>query len=520
MPPIVICCLRTKKLLVNLWSSKNLIILLPLFLGLYFLVTACSQLPSQIHAVEQKQTPNSTQRDQHKTSTLSSHDLAKNYRQAFRLSPFFPVEPESSRYEVTREGSPSASQGKIPSITKAANGDYLLISQDNKNWLVPTFQFLRKLSETPSTFENALTPNNAFVFRKQNIQTPELTYPALLEKTNDNGWLIKKRGEIAIPDRSQSHPPKKSWYRSLFKSVPEMTANFGAFLTLAILFVLVNLLINIYSLYFLLECKKNIRNGKSRHRLEGRSSPDAGTSQTKRYFDETIENLRNESAANAPTIYELKIKINDMEKTLVEQKNQLQSLQDSLSASRETENPHKRPICKAEYYSPSNSEADYFPLHSTLESKPVSLNSEASLGVQSMPSYAKKAGFDCANDLVDEFIRIYSINNRSELRRLAPLQLNITLNSEEALMRSTNAPTQLEVVQTGGSYLLIQQDTKNWLVPDFQTLSSFTTNQLKKGIFTYIHEPISEAVLRRPAEVKDIGGLWEVVTMGVIAIPS
>jgi hypothetical protein len=103
---------------------------------------------------------------------------------------------------------------------------------------------------------------------------------------------------------------------------------------------------------------------------------------------------------------------------------------------------------------------------------------------------------------------------------LAPLQLNITLNSEEALMRSTNAPTQLEVVQTGGSYLLIQQDTKNWLVPDFQTLSSFTTNQLKKGIFTYIHEPISEAVLRRPAEVKDIGGLWEVVTMGVIAIPS
>lgn len=110
-------------------------------------------------------------------------------------------------------------------------------------------------------------------------------------------------------------------------------------------------------------------------------------------------------------------------------------------------------------------------------------------------------------------------NDRQALRRLASKQLNITQDSENLLMKSTGLPTRLEVVQNGGSYLLAQTDDSNWLVPEFQILSSFTTNQLAKGIFTYDRENISAAELRRPAEVREVGGYWEVVNTGIIAVP-
>jgi hypothetical protein len=121
-----------------------------------------------------------------------------------------------------------------------------------------------------------------------------------------------------------------------------------------------------------------------------------------------------------------------------------------------------------------------------------------------------------AVDYQDAFYR----GDRSVLRRLMSEELNITQDSEDALMKSSSLPTKLEVVKTGGSYLLIQRDGRHWLVPEFQILTSFTTSQLAKGIFSYAKENISTAELRRPAEVRDVGSLWEVVTMGVIAVPA
>jgi hypothetical protein len=125
-------------------------------------------------------------------------------------------------------------------------------------------------------------------------------------------------------------------------------------------------------------------------------------------------------------------------------------------------------------------------------------------------------GESVAKDYQDAYFR----NDRAALRRLMNEELNITQNSEDALMKTSSFPTQLEVVKAGGSYLLIHRAGRHWLVPEFQILSSFTTNQLAKGIFSYDREGISSAELRRPAEVRDLGGLWEVVVMGVIAVPT
>jgi hypothetical protein len=127
---------------------------------------------------------------------------------------------------------------------------------------------------------------------------------------------------------------------------------------------------------------------------------------------------------------------------------------------------------------------------------------------------------DPATSLTDEYQEAFFRGDRSVLRRMMPDELNITQHSEDALMKTASVPTQLEIVKIGGSYLLIHREGKHLLVPDFQTLTSFTTNQLAKGIFSYQRENISIAELRRPAEVRDVGGLWEVVTMGVIAVPT
>jgi hypothetical protein len=99
-------------------------------------------------------------------------------------------------------------------------------------------------------------------------------------------------------------------------------------------------------------------------------------------------------------------------------------------------------------------------------------------------------------------------------------QLNITTDSENSLSKNLGLPTQLEEVKSGGSYLLIQRHERNWLVPQFLVLSGFMTKKPAKGVFTYRPENVSAVVLLRPAEVKQVGRLWEVVRPGIIAVPS
>jgi hypothetical protein len=82
-------------------------------------------------------------------------------------------------------------------------------------------------------------------------------------------------------------------------------------------------------------------------------------------------------------------------------------------------------------------------------------------------------------------------------------------------------PTQLKTVPGGGSFLLVGgKDHRHWLVPSFNTLSSFKSNRPNKRIFSYEAQIVQTPELRQPAEVKQVGDLWEVVTMGVIAVPG
>ena len=144
---------------------------------------------------------------------------------------------------------------------------------------------------------------------------------------------------------------------------------------------------------------------------------------------------------------------------------------------------------------------------------------------QADESLRRITGIDPMNDLVDHLVSEYHSaylrrDHAGLLAMSSDHQFNITLDSEKSLLINRSFPTQLEVVKSGGSYLLIQRHERNWLVPEYQILTSFTTTQPAKGIFTYRPENVSTAELIRPAEVKQVGRLWEVVTMGIIAVPS
>lgn len=125
-------------------------------------------------------------------------------------------------------------------------------------------------------------------------------------------------------------------------------------------------------------------------------------------------------------------------------------------------------------------------------------------------------------DITQQYLSALHRNDRSALRRMVQEELNITQDSEDALIRGTSAlSTKLLCVSGGGSYLLIPHAERHWLFPTAQTLASFTTNQPQKGIFDYERLSISAADLRKPAEVQEIaGGIWEVISKGIVIVPA
>lgn len=123
--------------------------------------------------------------------------------------------------------------------------------------------------------------------------------------------------------------------------------------------------------------------------------------------------------------------------------------------------------------------------------------------------------------ITKEFQAAAQNRDRSLLRRITTAELNITSESEDSLIRgSVSHATQLRSVPGGGSYVLITVEERNWLFPTFLTLESFNTNQPAKGIFAYERQLVSSAELKLPAEVKEVGGLWEVVKQGIVIVPG
>jgi hypothetical protein len=128
---------------------------------------------------------------------------------------------------------------------------------------------------------------------------------------------------------------------------------------------------------------------------------------------------------------------------------------------------------------------------------------------------------DPASVIADRYQDAVIRDDRSALRQMVSYEMSITQDSEQDLLRGTiNSTTQLQIDKQGGSYLLICHDNKNWLVPTSLTLKSFTTIQPAKGLFVYERDNVSSAELRRPAEVREDRGVWEVVNMGVVAVPA
>jgi hypothetical protein len=125
-------------------------------------------------------------------------------------------------------------------------------------------------------------------------------------------------------------------------------------------------------------------------------------------------------------------------------------------------------------------------------------------------------------EITQQYLSALHRYDRSALRRMVQEELNITQDSEDALIRGTSTlSTKLLCVSGGGSYLLIPHAERHWLFPTAQTLASFSTNQPQKGIFDYERLSLSAADLRKPAEVQEIaGGIWEVISKGIVMVPA
>jgi hypothetical protein len=130
-----------------------------------------------------------------------------------------------------------------------------------------------------------------------------------------------------------------------------------------------------------------------------------------------------------------------------------------------------------------------------------------------------QTNIDTAHTIAYKFQDAFVRGDHSELSRMISDDLTIKLNSNDVFEGKDFAVTQLQIVKGGGSYLLIHCNEKYWVVPTFNTLTSFTISQFAKGLFIYEPETIPSAQLRQPAEVKEVSGVWEVVTMGVVAVP-
>jgi len=116
---------------------------------------------------------------------------------------------------------------------------------------------------------------------------------------------------------------------------------------------------------------------------------------------------------------------------------------------------------------------------------------------------------------------IAALNNgdRQQLREAALSELNITSESENAIITGRSTNTELEVVSGGGSYLLVMLLGQPLLFPTEKTLKGFTTAQRSKGLFDYEQQTIAQPQLLEPALLEASGDSWTVKQIGKIALP-
>jgi len=110
--------------------------------------------------------------------------------------------------------------------------------------------------------------------------------------------------------------------------------------------------------------------------------------------------------------------------------------------------------------------------------------------------------------------------DRQSLKGDIRAQLNITRESDSAILMSKVGNTQLEVVTAGGSYFMVSIGDDNWLYPTELTLRGYAAEQPSKGIFNYTRQQISQPQVIMPARLSQNGAVWSIVEMGNIAVPA
>jgi hypothetical protein len=81
-------------------------------------------------------------------------------------------------------------------------------------------------------------------------------------------------------------------------------------------------------------------------------------------------------------------------------------------------------------------------------------------------------------------------------------------------------PTRLRRVPRSGSFLLVMLDGDDWLFPAVSTLQAADADLVKRGLFQLCPADVAAPRLRMPAQMREVGGLWEVTESGQIEIPA
>jgi hypothetical protein len=156
------------------------------------------------------------------------------------------------------------------------------------------------------------------------------------------------------------------------------------------------------------------------------------------------------------------------------------------------------------------------------ESKHVAHDdSDSSQAAQSLAVHlVKSTNSNPLTKLIENICCAVDRNDRALLLEMALHELNLVDDFEDEYLRRSNQKTQLQIAQDNGSYYLINCDERYWVIPSIRTLKNFSMNQPPKGIFNYEPQEIDSPRLRQPAEVREVSGLWEVINMGIIVVPT
>lgn len=123
---------------------------------------------------------------------------------------------------------------------------------------------------------------------------------------------------------------------------------------------------------------------------------------------------------------------------------------------------------------------------------------------------------------LEDFASAIELDNRNIIREQSDSELNITKESEDALVRrELGHRTQLEEVSGGGSYYRLSEGGRSWLFPTPLTLKMIARNRPSKGLFQYESDSTLMPRIKKPAEIQSISDKhWQVVEMGTIIIPA